>query len=67
MDLIIIILVMITVLIDFILLFLDIINCINLTPMMLITILFMGGVISVIYLIISIIYELISIHKGGSA
>lgn len=46
----------ISVLIDFVLIFLDTVNYINATPIMLVSILFIGGVLTVVYLIISIIY-----------
>ena len=55
----------ISVLIDFVLIFLDTVNYINATPIMLVSILFIGGVLTVVYLIISIIYELINFYGGG--
>lgn len=55
----------ISVLIDFVLIFLDTVNYINATPIMLVSILFIGGVLTVVYLIISIIYELINFYSGG--
>lgn len=55
----------ISVLIDFVLIFLDTVNYINTTPIMLVSILFIGGVLTVVYLIISIIYELINFYSGG--
>ena len=67
MELVVIILIaIISVLIDFVLIFLDIINYINVTPLMLLSVLFGGGIISIICLIVSIICELICIHKGGN-
>ena len=64
MELVVIILIaIISVLIDFVLIFLDIINYINVTPLMLLSVLFGGGVISILCLIISIVYELICIHR----
>ena len=64
MGLIVIILIaMISILIDFVLIFLDTINCINVTPVMLLSVLLVGGVISILCLIISIVYELICIHR----
>ena len=55
----------ISVLIDFVLIFSDTVNYINATPIMLVSILFIGGVLTVVYLIISIIYELINFYSGG--
>ena len=55
----------ISVLIDFVLIFLETVNYINATPIMLVSILFIGGVLTVVYLIISIIYELINFYSGG--
>ena len=64
MELVVIILIaIISVLIDFVLIFLDIINYINVTPLMLLSVLLVGGVISILCLIISIVYELICIHR----
>lgn len=64
MELIVIILITtISILIDFVLLFLDTINYINVTPIMLLNVLFVGGVISILCLIISIVYELICIYR----
>ena len=64
MELIVIILIaMISILIDFVLIFLDTINYINVTPIMLLNVLFVGGVISILCLIISIVYELICIYR----
>ena len=64
MELVVIILIaIISVLIDFVLLFLDTINYINVTPIMLLNVLFVGGVISILCLIISIVYELICIYR----
>ena len=64
MELVVIILIaIISVLIDFVLIFLDTINYINITPIMLLNVLFVGGVISILCLIISIVYELICIYR----
>lgn len=64
MELIVIILITtISILIDFVLIFLDTINYINVTPIMLLNVLFVGGVISILCLIISIVYELICIYR----
>lgn len=64
MELIVIILItIISILIDFVLIFLDTINYINVTPIMLLNVLFVGGVISILCLIISIVYELICIYR----
>ena len=64
MELVVIILIaIISVLIDFVLIFLDTINYINVTPIMLLNVLFVGGVISILCLIISIVYELICIYR----
>ena len=64
MELVVIILIaIISVLIDFVLIFLDIINYINVTPLMLLSVLFGGGIISILCLIISIVYELICIYR----
>ena len=64
MELVVIILIaIISLLIDFVLIFLDIINYINVTPLMLLSVLFGGGIISILCLIISIVYELICIYR----
>ena len=64
MELVVIILItIISILIDFVLIFLDTINYINVTPIMLLNVLFVGGVISILCLIISIVYELICIYR----